>query len=199
MPIQPLHNENELLLLLKQGDERAFAEFFYAYHNQLGEFVLLLTDSRELTEEIIQDVFVKVWESRFTLDNVERFTSWLFILTRNYTLNRMRTLVNERRKSKEYGQFIGRTQDLQDCSFNSTENYEVLIKRAIDQLPPQQQKAYLLKLYDELSYTEIAQQMGVSRESVKKYLYWASKSIREFLKANSTFLKIIHLCYFLFK
>jgi len=62
--LKPIHNDAEIIEQIAKGSEKAFAELFYAYHNQLGKFVILLTHSEERTEEIIQDVFVKMWQNR---------------------------------------------------------------------------------------------------------------------------------------
>lgn len=190
MPLQPIHNEKELLLLVTQGDEKAFARLFYAYHNHLGEFVLLLTGSAQLTEEIIQDIFVKVWESRATLSDIEKFTAWLFILTRNYTLNSLRRIANDQKRQKQYGQYISR-EAATGPSTGSANEYELLIGQAVAQLPPQQQKVYLLRTQEELSYAEIAERMGLSRESVKKYLQWASRSVCDYVKVHATLIETL--------
>src|SRR5690606_4363184 len=102
MALRTVYNEAELLLEVAKGNERAFSELFNAYNNQLGEFVLLLTDSPEMTEEIISDVFLKVWSNRNSLKKIKKFTSYLFVLTRNYTLNCIRKSQTERKRHENY-------------------------------------------------------------------------------------------------
>jgi len=197
VPLEAIHNEKELLIQVAQSDKRAFAKLFYAYHNQLAEFVLLLTESPEMTEEIIQDVFVKIWMKREDLTDIDRFTAYLFILTRNYTLNCIRKKVNDRKLEQQYSRYIGDIGEMQPShapqDFSGDPDYQALIGRAIQQLPPQQQKAYLLSRTEGLKYAEIAEQMGLSRETVKKYIQWATQSITEFVKTHKEILSFILL------
>ena len=87
---------------MAKGNEKAFVELFYAYHNRLGEYVLMLTASEEVAQEIVQDIFVKIWMDRHNLAALGNFSSWLFILTRNYTLNYIRKESSELRKKRAF-------------------------------------------------------------------------------------------------
>ncbi|MET6999743.1 RNA polymerase sigma factor [Chitinophaga defluvii] len=180
MSISPIHNESILLARVAHGDEKAFTELFHAYHHQLGEFVMLLTASNEMTAEIVQDVFLKVWMNRQELATVDKFTAYLFILTRNYTLNCLRKLANDRKKQVQYGQYVTTTAATEPQPVNT--DYFTLVDSAIAQLPPQQQQVYLLSRRDGLKHVEIATQMGISRETVKKYIQLAVKSVGDFIK-----------------
>jgi RNA polymerase sigma-70 factor (family 1) len=182
LSIRPIHNESIILTQVASGDEKAFTELFHAYHHQLGEFVMMLTESNEMTAEIVQDVFLKIWMNRQELNNVEKFTSYLFILTRNYTLNCLRKLANERKHQVQYGQYVTTAADTTTDTPQAHTDYFSLVDNAIAQLPPQQQQVYLLSRRDGLKHTEIASQMGISRETVKKYIQLAAKSVSDFVK-----------------
>lgn len=183
MPLYAIDNEKELLGQVADGNEKAFTELFYAYHNQLGEFVLKLTGSKELTQEIIQDVFMKIWTQRTTLPQLQNFLSWLFILTRNYTLNSLRKLANERKNIRlaEVLQYDGAFTD----DMVIEKDYRQLLEQAIAQLPPQQQKAYKMSREQGLDNDLIGKQLGVSPDSVKKYLQWAQQSIIRFVRSHA--------------
>lgn len=189
MALKPPVNEIDLLARISKGEQTAFAEIFYAYHNQLGEFVLGITRSSELTEEIIQDVFVKIWSNRAKIIEIDSFKSYLFILTRNYTLNAVRKLVNEHRRQDEY---------LAQLSYsdlgNTENNYLELIENAVSLLPPQQQKVYLLRQQG-LKSAAIAQKMNLSPTSVKKYQQWAILAISKFLKAKAVILFLASIAF----
>ena len=184
MAIRTVKNERELLLEVVQGNEAAFAELFFAYHNQLGEYVFMLTTSDEMTEEIVQDVFVKVWMNREALLTINNFTSYLFILTRNYTLNCIRKHVKERKQQESYSQLV-----LTDSSLKEEDelildpDYQALVDRAVAQLPPQQQKVFILRQQG-LKNPEIAEKMAISTDSVKKYQQWALRTVSEFVKSH---------------
>jgi RNA polymerase sigma-70 factor (family 1) len=186
MAIRPVHHEHELLSRVVLGEEKAFSELFYAYHNQLGEYVLLLTGSAEMTEEIVQDVFVKVWMNREALLKIDRFTAYLFILTRNYTLNCIRKVSKEQKQRVQYGDEMLANEfdsEMQEPLF-ADPDYLRLIDRAVAQLPPQQQRVFRLR-QEGLKNPEIAKQMQISTDSVKKYKQWALKAVSEFVKAHA--------------
>lgn len=85
MAISPLTNERNILEQISQGNERAFTKLFFWYARPVAAFVQKLTGTSDLTEEIIQDVFVIIWQRRQTLQQIEHFHNYLFILCRNHT------------------------------------------------------------------------------------------------------------------
>lgn len=162
-----------------------------AYHNQLASYVILLTESRELTEEIIQDVFVKIWNGREKLSEIESFTSYLFILTRNYTLNALRKKVAEREKKSIYDKVI--QQETNTSLHNQEEpNFHDLIDKAAVQLPPQQKKVFAMRMQG-LKNQQIASEMQISPASVKKYQQWALKSVINYVRVFTGTLLLLML------
>lgn len=186
MAIKPLLNETELLRQIAAGNEHAFSELFYGYHNQLGVYVQMLTGSKVMTQEIVQDVFVKIWLNREALDKVEKFTSYLFILTRNYTLNCIRKSAKEqlRISTEDIDSIKEELEEMEEKSLLDDPEYISLVERAVAQLPPQQQKVFRLRQQG-LKNPEIARQMEISTDSVKKYQQWALKTVAEFVKAHA--------------
>lgn len=173
--------EKELLLKVANGDEHAFSELFNTHHQLLGTHIYRITDSVELAEEVVQDVFLKIWMSRETLTTVQNFRAYLFVISKNHALNCLRKVAKERTHQK----FIEENALSVTSDDNpGLEGYYSLLDEAIDHLPPQQQKVYLLSRHNRLKYDEIARQMGLSRETVKKYLQGATHSITSFVQSN---------------
>lgn len=169
MALKPVHNESYLLAEIVNGNENAFEELFMAYHNQLAEYVLMLTHSKEITEEIVQDIFVKIWVNRKDLDQISKFTSYLFILTRNYTLNALRKMLSNQKSIDLYRE----EQLMADGNMGydneqADENFDELLEKSIDLLPPQQQQVFKYRMKGAKN-PEIAKIMGISSESVRKY------------------------------
>jgi RNA polymerase sigma-70 factor (ECF subfamily) len=191
LPLHAINNESELLRQVADGNERAFTELFYAYHGKLGEFVLMLTGSKELTQEIIQDVFLKVWHHRESLPALENFVSWLFILTRNYTLNSLRRLANEKKNLRIINTELYTRAFTDDKIIEK--DYQQLLEQAIASLPPQQQRAYKMSREQGLDNDYISKQLGVSPDSVKKYLQWAQQSIVRFVRSHAGLMVILLL------
>ncbi|WP_454803003.1 RNA polymerase sigma factor [Mucilaginibacter phyllosphaerae] len=190
-----LPSEKELLLRVSYGDEIAFSELFKAHHQRLGTHIYRITDSVELAEEIVQDVFLKIWINRKALKTVQNFGAYLFILSKNHALNCLRQLAKERMRQKAIEENVV---PILEEQATQNDNYYALLDKAIDHLPPQQQKVYLLSRHKRLKYDEIAHQMGLSRETVKKYLQGATHSITSYVQAHIDILAIVTLAIIFF-
>jgi RNA polymerase sigma-70 factor (family 1) len=177
--LHPL-KDNGILQAIAQDDERAFNSLFVEYHQQLGHFVFSVTRSKELTEEIIQDVFVKLWETRQQLPAVKNFPAYLFIITRNYTLNTIRKQAQAKEKQKAIAEQYARSIEKEAVA---EDNLHALLDRAVDQLPLQQKKVYLLRQQG-LKNADVAYQLNISVNSVKKYQQWAIQTIMKLVKAG---------------
>lgn len=178
--------EQELIAQVAEGNEHAFALLFRHYHPSLAAFVYKLTDSYELTEEVVQDVFLKIWLNRAQLTAVLNFKAYLFTVSKNHSLNCLKQVVKEK-AMKRYLQEEGDSKYLEE----NTSSYHMLLDKAIDGLPPQQQKVYLLSKHQRLKYTEIADRMGISKETVKSYLKLATGTIISYVKKHIYILVLI--------
>jgi RNA polymerase sigma-70 factor (ECF subfamily) len=190
-------NESELLVQVASGNEQAFRKLFMMYHQQLGVHMLRITNSTELAEEVVQDVFLKIWLTRESLVGVDNFKAYLFVISKNHALNCLKKLAKERVlvKHLEDGDLRIMIPEVAD-----TDMYYNLLDEAIDHLPPQQQKVYLLSRHNRLKYAEIADQLELSRETVKKYLQIATVSITEYVHEHLevTAMLLVTLKSFLF-
>jgi RNA polymerase sigma-70 factor (family 1) len=188
--------ENDLLLRVADGDEQAFSELFNTHHQLLGTHIYRITGSAELAEEVVQDVFLKIWLSRESLAAVQHFRAYLFVISKNHALNCLRKLAKERLRQKtiEENAMVLLPEDN-----SGLDAYYSLLDEAIDHLPPQQQKVYLLSRHKRLKYDEIASQMGLSRETVKKYLQASTHSITNFVQSNMDMSAVIALAAIVLK
>lgn len=173
-------NEKALLMQVAEGDEQAFCELFNLYHQQLCNHIFRLTDSVELAEEIVSDVYLKIWMNHEVLTSVQNFRAYLYVVSKNHALNCLKKLIKER-KLKQKWEEDNQESETDESSFSG---YYGLLDEAIDHLAPQQKKAYLLSRHERLKYSEIAEQMDISRETVKKYLQLAVISITEYVQKN---------------
>jgi len=169
---------------VSEGSEAAFAELFNRHHQHLAAYIYQLTVSRELAEEVVQDVFLKVWNNRQSLKDVNNFRVWLFVISKHHTLNCLRKAVSDRIKHNEW--IAHQSSVNQETEMISDEKFE-LAARAINQLSPQQKKVYILSRIGKLRYEEIARQLNLSRETVKSYLKLATSSISKFVNSHSSF------------
>jgi len=183
MAIKPLENEKELLAEIAMGSQRAFTELFEAYYAVLGEYVLKLTKSLDVSEEIVQDTFVKVWLKRANLLEIQSFTNYLFILCRNRTMDFLRKQAKERAEKAELESRLLENLAEDDLE-NPSQVYRALIDKAVEKLPAQAQRVYILSRYERLKHEEIASQLGISPETVKKHIQYAVSFIKSELKSS---------------
>ena len=174
-------NKDKLLVVnLKKGNVRAFDKLFEKYSRKLYYFAIGYLKSEEDAEEIVQDIFVKIWENRNELNELLSFNSYLFTIAKNTMLNRIRKKVNEQ-NYKEY---------LKNCStieHNSTMNevifadLERFTDKAIEKLPPRRRQIYVLSRKEGLTYKEIAAQMEISKKTVEIQMSKAIAYMNNFL------------------
>jgi len=171
-----------LLLRVASGDARAFEQLFYTWHHKIGAYVLGWTKSLLVAEEIVQDVFLKIWLNRETLHTIEKFENYLFILARNHTFNHLRKTALERVKQREWATHFESDQEPAPAALS--EEFLPVVELAIQQLPPQQQKVYILKRQQGMKYDEIAAQLGISPETARKHLAAALRNITQYVQAH---------------
>lgn len=184
MALTPVKNEADLLSLVAKGDQRAFTELFDAYYKPLGEYVFKLTESIEVTEEIVQDVFIKIWLKKEILLQLDNFSYYLFILSKNQTLNHLRKKANDEVRQLEWlKQFEEETYTPDHLPV--IEEYRILMDQAIEKLPPQQKKVYKLSREERLKHEEIAKILNISPETVKKHIKLALRFIKNELSSQN--------------
>jgi len=178
------HSERQLLLQISAGDEKAFSMLVKMYSGLLFTYLVKLTKDRDIASDVVQDIFTQLWLTRESLKGVESFRSWLFVISRNHAVRMLKNIDKENRKRQEWHQLTQPTAvntELQDQAALK-EAYDTLVTNAIDQLPPQQKRVWILARIEGKKYAEIAQEMHISRETVKKYLQIASSSIVDYIR-----------------
>lgn len=188
MTVQPnnkdLHNEKELIRLIAGDDEIAFRELFERYSDNIYGVAMAYTKLADAAEEIVQDVFVKIWMNRNKLLQVERFDDYLFIIARNYILNYLRNNKKNKQFTTRLFDHFGEYTITPEDEFLVKESQK-LIEQAVAALPPQQQMVYELRRRQDLSLEDIASQMNISRNTARNHLNQALKQIKEYLRTHS--------------
>lgn len=177
---------SDTLQAVSRGDEAAFRDLFRQYADHLYAYIWQLTKSRELAEEVVQDIFLQIWISREALAGVRNFRNYLFVIARNHALNAIKKMMRERKRAMEWELARGE----EDVPPPQEPDLDI-VEEAIRQLPSQQQKAWLLSRRGGKKYHEIAREMQLSRETVKKYIQYATQSIVRYVTSRiSTLLAI---------
>jgi len=177
-----INNEFELLQQLKTGSESAFTQLFHHYRGTVYTTALKFLNSSDLAEEIVQDVFLKVWLKRAEMGSVMNFDGYLFIMARNIIFDRIKKMSYES---------TGTPPLLLDASCSDETEYLIrhhqcqqFLKEAIDRLPQQQQTIYKMAKDEGLSHEMIAEVMQISKHTVKKHMAVALQSIRRYLDSR---------------
>lgn len=173
---------DNLIRLLSEGDEKAFRKVYELYHRKVFAVGLYLTNSRAVAEDITQDVFIKIWNKRADLPEVQHFEGWLKVIVKNHSLNIITRAAKERLASKNLSgpAFVLPAAEKQT---EKSEEY-LLLQKAIDALPPQQQKVYVLSKQQGLKATEIASLLDISIHTVKNHLKAATAAITQFCRKH---------------
>ncbi len=190
MHLSTLHNEKELLALVAEGDKTAFTCLFEHYRNAVYSIALRFVPYDQLAEELVQDVFLKIWIKRAGLKDVERFDAYLFIIVRNQSYKAIKKLARYHHiisHSQEDNLFF--EQDVQDEIQHK--DLQAILQEAVGTLPPQQRQVYVLAKQEGLKRNEVASRLNLSAETVKVHLSLAMRTIRAYCLAK------IELCILL--
>ena len=168
---------------LKNADTDAFESLFKKYCQPLINFSRRIVNETETAENIVQDVFLKVWENRKSLKSGTSIKSYLFTIARNESLKyqRHQTVVRE---SEEAVRDLHSSAETPDEQFSESE-IEFQIQRAIDLLPEKCREIFMMNRFDGLTYKEIAEVLYISIKTVETQMGRALKRLRE----NLSFLK----------
>ena len=181
MPGNSFTNEKALLLRVAEGNENAFAELFNNYYNQLGDFIIRIAESEEVTQEIVQDVFLKIWTNRQALAQVDSFKAYLFTVARNHAFNCLKQTARLRNRQKAYEYYQTATQQHEEPA---TADVLQLVEKAVELLPPRQRSVFLLSRKEGISHELIARKLNISHETVKKHMVLALRFLRDHLRTN---------------
>lgn len=178
--MKSLKSNSELLLLIQKDDRVAFYHIYERYCKRLYSFVLKYIKQKEDAEEIVQEVFVKIWESRNKIDAYSSFESFLFTVAYNATISLLRKRASESKYIEHIKslQHINNSPDLIDeIHFNELNNK---VQSLLNELTPRQREIFQLSREQGLSHDEIAVKLNISVNTVKKHI----SNTLIFLKTN---------------
>jgi RNA polymerase sigma-70 factor (family 1) len=170
-------NDEQLMKEIKADNKFAFDTLYRQYSKKLFQFGFSILKSTEETENLIQDVFLNLWENRQKVEKDASVKSYIFTIAYNSAISILR------KKSRE-SQFIEYLESIQDTSMRSCDldiEYNELSKKLEDiikELPQRQKEVYLLHKFDGLKYYEIAERLDISVNTIENHMSRALKTIR---------------------
>lgn len=179
LPISTLH---DILNAVSEGDEKSFRKLFHLYKQDIYAYAMHFTHSETASEEIVQDIFMKLWLHKETLGAITSFPAYLYTITRNRCFDHLKKLSHEQSLKQELIREAGVSGENPETTVIYN-NYNHLIQEALKLLPPQQKKIYTLSFYHGRKQEEIAQSLHISRNTVKVHLSKARAAVRNYLAA----------------
>lgn len=170
--------EKEAIRKLKEGDKKAFEYLYKSYLSKVYNFIGLYIVSSSDIEEIVQEVFIKLWDARESLNEDKNFNGFLFIITRNLIFNQTRKSFNESFFKQTILNSLHESYSIENELEASDLNH--YIDHLLSMLPSRQQEIFRLSRKEQLSYKEIASKLHVSEKVVEHSI----SNVLKFLKKN---------------
>lgn len=184
MDIQNEYEENELIKRLRENNKEAFIEIYNHYQKPLHAFIIRFVKVPAYAEDILQDVFLKVWEIRSRLNPDLSFKAYLYRISRNLIYKFLKKAASDETLLANAMHHFKPDNNEVELNFQWKE-YEEKINEAILKLPPKRQIVFKLCREQNKSYDEISKELGISRNTVKEHMVMAMRNISEYLKLNS--------------
>ncbi len=176
----PLIDEHELVIRLIDGDEDAFCELYAAYKNRLLYFAMKFVKSRDFAEDIFQDAFTIIWQSRRFINPDASFSSYLYTIVRNRILNQILDADKENTlKERILSQAIDYTDDTKENILAN--DLREIINKALEKLTPRQREIFEMSREAQMSHKEIADALDISVHTVQEHISVSLRTIRTFL------------------
>lgn len=191
------YNEDQLKARAAKGDERAFKALFDRYQGRLFGYIQKMVKSGQVAEELVMDVFMKLWISRETLPEIQRLDSFLFRVAHNKTIDFFRMAARD-------GRFVDLVMEqmdqatLPDAHNNLvSKEYDEELRKALALLPERRKEIYRLSREAGMSHEEIAKKLNISKNTVANTLVDAKKFIREYLQKRIGIISL--MCWAIFR
>jgi RNA polymerase sigma-70 factor (family 1) len=176
-----------------------FEQLYQTHADAVYANILRLVKRPECAEDLLQEVFISLWQHKDTLTDQKSIPGWLFVVSYNKSLTFLKKRVKESIESIDsYEQYL----QLENEDIIDEDLYQQqlsIIHQAVEELPKKKREVFKLCRFEGRSTDEVAQLMGISKESVKDYLKQSNRTIKDYIKnqSPSVAISILVFCYFL--
>lgn len=194
-----LNKENitqDLLTRFRNGDMLAFDQVYELYSHKLFSFVFKILKNEAEVDDIVQEVFVKIWESRNKLEDYKLLNSYIFTIAYNNSIDLIRKRISNNKyleHLKNYASINFTPSSISQIEFNELKNH---VEKLIANLPDRQKQVYLLHREEGFTYPEIAKQLGISKNTVENHMTKALKYLHQNMD-NSLLINVLFAGLFL--
>ena len=182
--------DEQLVILLKKGDQQAFTEIYNRYAESLAGFAASKLYNLNDAKDILHDVFVKLWENRDGLYIASNLQSYLFTIIRHRIIDKIRKNITREEYASVRQSLTAVYEQTIDKQVEAKELQQT-IEKSLDQLPPRVKEIYKLSRDKGLSNHEIAEKLNLSEQTIKNQLSVALKHLRKSLTGFASFAFIL--------
>lgn len=196
MQYDTLYTDKDLIRRIAKGDEQAFTIFYKRNWHPTYQYLISIVKSTEISEELVADIFVKIWLSRDTLGDIKNPSAYFRQMVKNKALDYLRMISRHKKLEQEYRHHIMlRRLDAPQAPGQEAEIAQ-LKEKFVSQLSPQRKKVFMMHRDEGLSYSQIAEKLHISITTVKKTMSEALNSLQKALHRHQdkTVLVICLLC-----
>jgi RNA polymerase sigma-70 factor, ECF subfamily len=189
-------SDHELFALVKRNDIKAFDDLFIRYYSKLCRHAHKVVNNETMAEDVVQDLFIHLWENKEKIDITISVNAFLYTSTRNRALNAIRSVSI---RDKHYKNIFEESETFSPDDANQVESNELFdfIEEAINSLPEKCREIFILHRKNNLTYNEIAAKLGLSAKTIENQIGIGLKKIKNYLiryDINVIVLLIIRLC-----
>ncbi len=185
MAAQTLNNEKWLLQQVALGDKHAFNQILEHHRAKLYNYLFRITKSPEVSEELVMDIFLKLWFGKELISEIENLDAFLHKVAYHKALSFLR--LTSRRKNLQKLVLYNMSTSAENTAIEriAEADYKALLRRAIQQLSPQQKLVFSLSRESGLTHDQIAERLKLSPNTVKNHMSDTLHSIRKYMKVNN--------------
>jgi RNA polymerase sigma-70 factor (ECF subfamily) len=172
-----VNNSSDIVTALRNDDEKTIESLFRSHYDPMCNYAFTILKDKDDSEEVVQQVFIHLWERRHLMEINTSIQSYLFRSVRNACLNRIKHAKVRSVYAEEISAIAQNSEPADQIS--TQKELQKQIHSAIDSLPEQCRLVFKLSRFEELKYSEIAEQLGISVKTVENHMGKALRIMRE--------------------
>lgn len=174
-----MSSDKQLIRAIKKGDMKSFSELFEKYYDRFFSFACALLHDKSAAEDVLQDVFLKIWLGRERLDENKSIENYLLVSVRNEIYDWLRLKYNQTAVHKEVVEKVDVSADI-EASIAYAEISDKM-DAIIRNMPPQRQRIFMMSRYNNIPAKDIADALDLSVRTVERHLYLALKDLKSII------------------
>ena len=174
-----MSSDKQLIRSIRQGDSQAFEELFRKYYDRFFSFARALLNDSDAAEDILQNVFLKLWIGRERLDEDRSVLNYLLVCIRNEIYDYLCLKYNQTIVHCEPPELEDRSGDI-EANMLGVETSRI-VDSLVSKMPPQRQKVFIMSRYQQMSAREISETLGLSERTVERHIHLALQDLKKVL------------------